>query len=186
VEGSAVGFGRLMVYRQLVLTLLLVVLFWILYVRLYKQEFLRWWGLVWTSFAAYLGITALILHLAPEWALLKGSLILFSILARFLQIPLLVFAAWSMRSQEVRLGRWLKPGLVLALIGGALTFAVSFIYRDQAVISFALRSVPHSVVTIASFFYAVSFFERWQRNRSSSATVLAGISCLLYGLDQML
>jgi PAS domain S-box-containing protein len=187
VEGNAVGIGRLMVYRQLVLTLLLVVLFWILYVRLYKQEFFRWWGLAATSFAAYLGITALLLHLAPEWTLLKSSLILFSVLARFFQIPFLLFAAWSMRSQEVRLRRWLKPGLGLALIAGVLTFAVSFIYRDQAVISFALRSVPHSVgLTVASFFYSLSFFERWQRNRSSSATVLAGISCVLYGLDQVL
>ena len=187
VEGSAVGIGRLMVYRQLVLTLLLVALFWILYVRLYKQEFFRWWGLAWTSFAAYLGITALILHLAPEWTLLKSSLVLCSVLARFLQIPLLVFAAWSMRSQEVRLRQWLKAGLGLAVTAGVLTFAVSFIYRDQAVISFALRSVPHSVgLTVASFFYAFSFFQRWQRNRSSSATVLAGISCVLYSLDQVL
>jgi hypothetical protein len=91
VEGNAVGIGRLMVYRQLVLTLLLVVLFWILYVRLYKQEFFRWWGLAATSFAAYLGITALLLHLAPEWTLLKSSLILFSVLARFFQIPFLRF-----------------------------------------------------------------------------------------------
>ncbi|HKE30574.1 MAG TPA: PAS domain S-box protein, partial [Candidatus Angelobacter sp.] len=183
----ALAIGRLFVYRQLVLTLVLVALFWFLYARLHRQEFLRWWGLAWTSFAAYLGITALIFHLAPEWTLLKSSLIFFSILARFLQIPLLVFAAWSMRSQEVRLRRWLKPGLGLALIGGALTFAVSFIYRDQAVISVAVRSAPHSVgLTMASFFYAFSFFERWQRNRSSSATVLAGMSCVLYGLDQVL
>jgi PAS domain S-box-containing protein len=185
VEGSAVGLGRLMVYRQLVLTLILLVLFWIVYARRCKQEFFRWWGLAWTSLAVYLAITALVLHLATEWTLLKSSLILFSVLSRFLQIPLLVFAAWSMRSQDERLRRSLKPGVGLALIAGALSFTVSFIYRDQPVISYSLRSMPQTVgLTVASFFYAFSFFERWQRNRSSSATVLAGIACLLYALDQ--
>ena len=47
VEGSAVVIGRLMVYRQLGLTLILVVLFWTLYARLYRQEFFRWWS--WTG-----------------------------------------------------------------------------------------------------------------------------------------
>src|SRR5262249_46538310 len=141
----------------------------------------------WTSLAAYLAITARVLQLPPEWTFVKSSLILFSVLARFLQIPLLVFAAWSMRSQDLRLSRWLKPGVTLALIGGALSFAASYIYRDQPVISFSLRSVLQTVcLTGATLFYTFSFFERWQRNRSSSATVLAGISCLLYTLVQTL
>src|SRR5215510_4139744 len=104
-EGSAVGIGRLMVYRQLVLTLILVVLFWTLYARLYRQEFFRWWGWAWTSFGAYLAITAVVLQLAPKWTLLKSSLILFSVLARFLQVSLLFFAAWTMRSKELPLPR---------------------------------------------------------------------------------
>src|SRR5262245_36853724 len=99
---------RLMVYRQLVLTLVLVDLFWVLYLRLYRQEFLRWWGLSWTSFGVYLATTALFLQLRPDWTFLKSSLVLFSVLARSLQVPLLVFAAWSMRGQEMQLRRWLK------------------------------------------------------------------------------
>src|SRR5262249_18449879 len=187
VEGSSVGIGPLMVHRQLVLTLILLVPFWILYSRSNRQDFFRWWGLAWSSFAAYLAITVLVLHLAPEWTLLKSSLVLFSVVARFFQIPLLVFAAWSMRSQYLRLRRWLKPGVGLALIAGALSFAVSFSYRDQPAISFSLRSVLQNVgLTAASLFYASSVFQRWQRNRSSSATVLAGIACLLYALDQTL
>src|SRR5215510_1924531 len=68
----------------------------------------------------------------------------------------------------------------LAPIAGALSFAVSFSYRDQPAISFSLRSVLQNVgLTAASLFYASSVFKRWQRNRSSSATVLAGIACLL-------
>ena len=181
------GIGPLMVHRQLVLTLILLVLFWILYGRSTRQEFFRWWGLAWTSLAVYLAITVLVLHLAPEWTLLKSSLVLFSVVARFLQIPLLVFAAWSMRSQDLPLRRWLKPGVGLALIAGALSFAVSFSYRDQPAISFSLRSVLQNVgLTAASLFYASSVFKLWQRNRSSSATVLAGIACLLYALDQTL
>jgi len=181
-----VAIGRLMVYRQLVLTLVLVGLFWYLYTRLQGQEFFRWWGLAWTSFGVYLATTALVLDLAPEWTLLKSSLVLFSVLARFLQIPLLVFAAWSMRFQELRLRRWLKPGIRVALIAGALSFAASFVYRDQPVISLSLRSVPNMLgLAVALLFYAFSFFERWQRNRSPAAA-LAGVSCLLYALDQSL
>src|SRR5262245_12690659 len=103
--------GRLMVYRQLVFTLILLVLFWALYGRRYRRESFRWWGMAWTSFGVYLATTALVLRLAPEWTPLKSSLVLFSVLVRFLQIPLLVFAAWSMRLQELRLRRWLKPGI---------------------------------------------------------------------------
>src|SRR5262245_13455636 len=98
-----------MVYRQLVLTIVLLALFWTLYARLYRQDFFRWWGMAWTSFGAYLAITALVLQLAPDWTLLKAVLILFSVLARFLQVPLLVFAVWSMRLQKMRLHRWQKP-----------------------------------------------------------------------------
>jgi len=179
--------ARLMVYRQLVLILVLVVVFWTLYVRLYRQEFFRWWGLAWTSFGVYLAITALFLQLAPEWTLLKSSLILFSVLARSLQVPLLVFATWSMRQQELHLRRWLKPGIGVALITGALSFVASFIYRDQPVISISLRSLPFTLgLAGALLFYTFSFFERWQQNRSSMATALVGSSCLLHAMDQSL
>jgi PAS domain S-box-containing protein len=165
----------------------LVVLFWFLYARLHRQEFLRWWGLAWTSFVAYLATTAFVLNLAPEWTLFKSSLVLFSVLARFLQIPLLVFAAWCMRLQELRLRRWLRPGIGVALIAGTLSFAASFIYRDQPVISFSLRSVPNALgLAAALVFYGFSFFDRWQGHRSSTAIALAGMSCLLYALDQLL
>jgi PAS domain S-box-containing protein len=179
--------GRLMVYRQLVLTLVLLTLFWILYARLYKQEAFRWWGLAWTSFAVYLATAALVLQLAPEWTLLKSSLILFSVLAGFLQIPLLVFAAWSMRSDEVRRRRWLKPGIAVALIAGAFSFAASFMYRDQPVLSLSLRSVTRTLgLAAALLFYAFCLWERWQRNRRSGATALAASCCLLAVLDQVL
>src|SRR5262245_11654640 len=126
VRAAVVSIEHLVVYRQLVVTVFLMVLFWSLYARRHTQEFLRWWGLAWTSFGVYLGITALVLRLAPEWTLLKSSLTLLSVLARFLQVPLLMFAAWSMRLQEVRLRRWLAPGVGVALIAGALSFAASY------------------------------------------------------------
>jgi PAS domain S-box-containing protein len=179
--------GRLMVYRELFFTLVLLALFWILYGRLYKREPFRWFGLAWTSFAAYLASTALVLQLAPGWAPLKSGLILFSSLAGFLQIPLLVFAAWSMRSEEQRLRRWLKPGIALALIAGALGFAASFIYRDQPVLSVSLRSAPRTLALVGALsLYAFALWERWQRNRRSGATALAGTSCMLLALDQVL
>src|SRR5262249_35039319 len=153
---------RLIVYRQLVLTLILVVLFWVLYIRLYRQEFFRWWGLAWTSFLAYLAITPFVLRLASEWTLLKSSLVLFSVLARFLQLSLLLFAAWSMRVKELRFRRWVKPGVGITLIAGALSFAASFMYRSQPVISLSLRSLPYTLgLAAASSFYAFCFFERW-------------------------
>src|SRR5262245_49563969 len=175
-----------MVYRQLLFTLLLLVLFWILYARLFGKAYLRWWGLAWTSFGVYLVLTAVVSRLAPEWTLIKSSLVLFSVLARCLQIPLLVFAVWSMRSQELQLRRWLKPGIGAALVAGALSFVASFIYRDQSVINFSVRSLPFTIgLAAASLFFAYSFFERWQRNRSLP-TALAGGSFLLYALDQSL
>jgi PAS domain S-box-containing protein len=176
-----------MVYRQLVLVSLLLVVFWVLYARLYRQESSRWWGLAWTSFAAYLAITALLLHLAPEWTLLKSALVLFSVFARFLQVPLLVFAACSMRLVEPRWRPWLKPGIGVALLAGALSFAVSFMYRNQPVTSISLRSLPQAVgFTAALLFYAFSFLERWRRDRSSPATALVGGFCLLLAWDQVL
>jgi PAS domain S-box-containing protein len=186
LEGSAMAIGRLMMYRQLFFTLVLLALFWILYGRLYKREPFRWFGLAWTSFAAYLTGTALILQFAAEWTLLKSSLILFSVLAGFLQVPLLVFAAWSLRSEEQRLRRWLKPGIAVALIAGALSFAASFIYRDQPVLSVSLRSVLRTLALVGALsFYAFALWQRWQRNRRSGATALAGIACVLAALDQV-
>ena len=129
----------------------------------------------------------MVLQLAAEWTPLKSGLVLLSVLARCLQVPLLVFAAWSMRSEELRLQRWRKPGIAVALLAGALSFVASFMYRDQPAISLSLRSLPFTLgLVAASLFYAVSFFQRWPWPRTSSATILAGSSSLLYALDQTL
>ncbi|HYA62360.1 MAG TPA: hypothetical protein VED66_04110, partial [Candidatus Sulfotelmatobacter sp.] len=161
---------RVFVDQQLLLTIFLVVLLWSLYAQLRRQDFFRFWAWAWTSFAAYLGIGALVLQLAPTWSFLKGGLILASLACGFLQIPLLAFGACALRGPGKFRWMWLRAGIALALAASALIFTAALYCRDKPLVSFALRTAPRTLALAAVlFFCAWVFVGQWRRNRSLAA-----------------
>lgn len=175
---------RMFVDQQLLLTIFLVALLWSLHARLRKHDFFRWWAWAWTSFAGYLGIGALALRLAPEWSLLKGSVILASLVCGFLQVPLLVFGACTLRGPRKSRRVWLRAGIAVALATSALIFAAALYCREKALASFALRTVPRTLALAAGLlFCARLFIEQWRKNGSRAAAIAAAF-CSLYALDQ--
>ncbi len=171
---------RLFVFQQMLLTLFLAALSWSLYARLRKQEFFRWWVWAWTSFAAFLTVGAAALHLSPEWLLLRRTLVLLATLLGFLQVPLLVFAACSLRSPGAPSPKLQKAGVGLALSAGALTFALALVWRHQPLTSFSLRHILRTLALAAALVFCASvFLARWRRTRSPAAAV-SGVFCVLY------
>jgi hypothetical protein len=166
---------RLYVSSQLLLIVFLVALLWSLYARLHKQLFFWWWAWAWTCFAGFLSLGLVALKLGPEWTLLKGTLILASLICGFLQVPLLMFGACTLRPSGPLERHCVRIGLSLALGAGVLSFAVSFYWRGQRLTSFALHAAPRTLTLAAAlYFCAWIFLGQWRRTRSWAAGIIGG------------
>jgi PAS domain S-box-containing protein len=175
---------RFFVYLQLLVTTFLVVLLWCLYTRLRKQEFFRWWAWAWTASAAYMATGSLIFRLGPAWTPTKSVVILVAQLCNYLEIPLLVFGAWSLASPQQPTRKWRRFGLGLSLAGAVIGYAIAFSWRENPSWSFVIRSGPRTLgLGAALFFCAAVFYRQWRKNRSSAALISCA-SCLFYGVNQ--
>jgi PAS domain S-box-containing protein len=177
---------RFFVYLQLLVTIFLVVLLWCLYARLRKQEFFRWWAWAWTASAAYMATSSLIFKLGPGWSSDKGVVVLAAQLCGFLQVPLLVFGARSLGAPDTLTRKWRNLGLGLGVSASAVIFALVFLFRGQPTLAYVVRSTPrHLAVGAALFFCALVFYRQWRKTQSSAA-LISGSFCLLYGVNQFL
>ena len=175
---------RIFVGLQLLLTVFLVVLLWSLYSRLRKQDFFRWWACAWTSFAGYLGIGAVALHLAPGWTFLRGCLVLASLVCGYLEVPFLVLGACTLRDPENPPRASARAGIGAAFAASILIFAASLYVRNDPRVSFALRTGPRTLALAAGlFFCAWVFIRQWRKYQSTAALVTGGF-CSLYAVDQ--
>jgi PAS domain S-box-containing protein len=174
------------VLPQLVLTTFLVALLWTLHARLRRQAFFWWWACAWTSFALFLSMAALRMQLPPDWAALRAGLALAMLVAGFLQIPLLLFGAWSLDSPGRPTRRWVMAGIGFAVALGALCFALSLLFRDQPLGSFTVRNVARTLLLAGALFVCAAIFFRRRRVTRSQAAVVTGAFCVLYGVDQSL
>jgi PAS domain S-box-containing protein len=172
------------VLPQMVLTLFLVALLWSFHARLRRQAFFWWWACAWTSFALFLVLAALRLQLPRDWTLARNGVALLMMLSGFLQIPLLVFGARSLQRPELPTRRWKFAWIGLAIAAGVGSFALSVLWRDQPLGSFALRNVIRMLGLAGALFFCAAVFFRRSRATRSWATGVTGGFCLLYGMDQ--
>jgi len=169
---------------QLLLTTFLVVLLWSLYVRLRRQEFFRYWAWAWTAFTAFLAIGSVILQLPPQWSPLRTAALLLMLTSGFLQVPLLMFGAWSFRRSTRPSRAAVAMAIGAALVLAVLTFAWSMQWQNNRFISLAIGTVPRTLTLAAALLlYAWIFLRKWWRSRSW-ATGIIGIFCLFYAADQ--
>ena len=176
--------ARFFVYLQLLVTIFLVVLLWCLYARLRKQEFFLWWAWAWTASAAYMATSSLIFRLGPAWTPTKGLVILIAQLCNYLEIPLLVFGAWSLGSPDKPNQNWRRLGLGLSLAGAVIGYAIAFLWRQNPALSFLIRSGPRTLALGAALFFCAAVFYRQWRKIQSSAALISCASCLFYGVNQ--
>ncbi len=175
---------RFFVFLQLLVTIFLVALLWCLYARLRKQELFRWWAWAWTASAAYLALATLSLELGPRWPAIKSAAVLFATLCGFLQVTLLMFGAWSLRSLRMPSRRWLMLGIGSGLAAGGMSFALGVLWSGLPSISYVLRAAPRMfALALALFFCAALFLAQWRKSRTAAAAISGGF-CLLYGINQ--
>jgi PAS domain S-box-containing protein len=168
---------------QALITTGLVVILWCLHARLSDRPFFRWWALAWSAFGLFLVVGALALPVTADWTLLRAGAVLAATLLGFLQPPLLVFGAWSLRSPEVMTERRRTVGIGLALGAGTLSFVLSLFWPNP-LDSFAVRMALRTLALAGALFFCASvFLTRW-RQTGSWGSGLTGAFCLLYGLHQ--
>ncbi len=169
---------------QVMVTLFLVALLWSFHNRLRKQEFFRLWAWGWTSFAVFLALAVLSQWMPAQWASFKNLVSLAAVEAGFLQIPLLIFGAWSLQTQKTCPRRNVRLGVGLALAVGLVSFAVSETMSRSVLAGLSVRSAPRTLgLAAALLFCAWIFFRQWRAKRSGAAAITAGC-CVLYGVNQ--
>ena len=174
---------RLLVVAQLLATAFLTLVLWSLYARLRRQEFNRWWACAWTAQALFLLVGRVALMFPRGWTFAKGAVILLSVLLGFVVVPMLVFGAMTFRTPGKVSRRLALAGLGSALALGALTFAVSFAFREQGMASFAIRHGVRALLLTAAFGFAAVVLLRWARADMSKAALLTGACCLAYAIS---
>jgi PAS domain S-box-containing protein len=176
---------RMLISAQTLVTVFLAVLLWSLYTRLHRQEFNRWWASAWTLAALQLAMGALWMRLPLEWSLAKGAVMLLAIAVGFLVAPALVFGAMSFRAPGTITRRVALSGVTVALVLAVICFVASRPWAAEQVDSFAVRNgVRMLALATALFFCARVFIGRFRATRSWAALVTA-VSCLVYGIDQL-
>ena len=177
---------ELFVFPQMVFTIFLVALLWALHARLRRQAFFWWWACGWTSFAVFLTLAALRMELPRDWTMFRQAVALLMMPAGFIQVPFLLFGAWSLHSPGQPTRHWVRTGLALAIGAGLVCFALSVLWRDLPLGSFTARNVARTLLLSAALLVcAAVFFRRWRATGSWAAGVTGGFS-LLYGINQSL
>ncbi|HEX7285641.1 MAG TPA: PAS domain S-box protein [Candidatus Angelobacter sp.] len=171
---------RFFVYLQLLLTAFLVALLWCFYARLRKQEFFRWWAWAWTASGAYLALGVLALQLTSAWTPLKPLVGALSLCCGFLQVPLLVFGARTLRHPGTSGQRKLWLAMGGALAAGILFFALS---SRLSLLGYGLRQASRSLALALALIYCAAIFVTQWRKKSSSAVGISGIFCVLYAIN---
>ena len=171
---------------QLILTLFLITVLWSLYNRLHRFDFFRWWAWAWTAFSLFLAAAIVSLRLGTVWTPSKSLFVLTLLVSGFLQPVLLVFGGVSWRSPSRPSRRWARYGFALALCLAATSLALAFAFRDQPVVSFAVRNIPRTAGLAAALFFCFGvFWEHFRRTRSVAAAI-TGFFCFTYACDQLL
>ena len=181
---SGLEITRPLMLMQVLVTLGLALLIRILYVRLMRESFLRWWALAWIADSAYLATLWWWVETAVEgW--LRGGLALASAVAGLLEVALLLVAALSVERRSP-MRRAVPVSLMgVALAGGVAVFLASLSAPDASV-AFAIRSVPRgALLGLASLYSAIVFFRHWRKAGIPGGEALSG-ACLAHGTVYLL
>lgn len=171
---------------QLLLTVCLVCLLWVLYTRLQRFEFARYWAWAWTAFAFYLLTATFSLQLGTAWTPRKASMVAILLVCGFLQAALLVLGGQSWRPTKKPSERQVWSAMALAVAGAMICFALSARFRELPLVSFSVRNVPRTLVLAAALLFCCWVFWREFRRSGSFAAAITGIFCLAYSVDQTL
>jgi PAS domain S-box-containing protein len=171
---------------QLLLTVFLVVFLWALYSRLRRGDFFRWWAWAWTSFAVYLACAALSMRLGGAWTPLKIGFVVLLLLTGFLEPLFLILGGWDWRVPGQLSRKWIVRGVAGTALVTAICFVLGFLWRNEPVISMALRNFPRTVFLAGALFFCASVFLTQCRAERSWAGLITGLFCFTYSLDQVL
>ena len=171
---------------QALVTAFLAVFLWSLHARTRQREFIRWWAWAWTFTTLYLGAGRIAIEFGRAWSAPKLIVVFVTTISGFLVVPSLIFGALSFRSPGTISRRTARNWLIAVVLFANLCVAVSLVWSHDRLTSFAVRNGTRELgLTLALFVSAWVFMQRGRATRSWAALV-TGVSCLAYGMDQML
>ena len=159
----------------------LISVLWVLYARLGRRPFFKWWAWAWTLYAAYLLLGAMTLPLSAAWSWSRGGLVFAATVCAFLQPTLLVFGAMSLHSSGLltRTGRMV--GIAAALVAATVSFGLSLSVANP-IDSFCVRLAPRALSVAGAALFCVVVLLRHRREAGSGAYGVAGLSYLVHAL----
>lgn len=166
---------------QTVTVLFVVLIFQVLYHRLHREEFFKWWSWAFSAYGIMLALSWISLQLGSEWNLDRILVVWGVNVAAFVQIPLLLCGAESVR--QVRAPRRISLKImVIACVAAASGFFFLSLADFPGLTQYSIRTVPRHALLAATFAYCGwIFFRRTSRPVSPAAKVTAA-ACLLYAL----
>jgi PAS domain S-box-containing protein len=178
---------------QGLITLFLICLFWVLYSKLRRQEFFWWWSCAWTSYGVFLAADRIATAIPREWPELRQSIFIFSLIAAYVQVPLLLFGVRNLGHGEALLKRPMIPRLTavrwLALLGATalatLSFAASKTLTSNPVECADMQNALRFVLLSVTFLYCSVSFLRWGWNVRTAGPVVAAVACACAAVDKL-
>lgn len=179
---AAVHYQLWLQFHTLVSASLAVILF-LLYVRLFRQPFLKYWALGWFAMAVHEGakLVATIDGLPHALATAAGAV---GVVAAFLESSLLALAGLAVRpkpaSRAVRGAVFAFP-FALALFSFARTGALQALTLEQvSKVSLWNSVAPREILSAAALLYFAWMFSVYYPGAKSTAGLVTGLFCMLH------
>ena len=172
---------RLWILWQLSLTAFLVAVMVIL--RMYAgTSFFSFWMKAWIFFGMALACSWFALDRDLDREPVKWLLICISLLLTFLQASCLFMGALSLRRRATPGPNLRQVFLVGAIALGLLVFLLAFLFKDQPLVSFAIRSFARCFALGAAYLYAAYVVARYMHYQTSRGARFVAWSCAAYAL----
>lgn len=161
----------------------LVALLWLLYARLGRQPFFKWWAWAWTAFALYLTLGLQSMPPTGDRNVGRHVLLGLATLCGHLQPAMLLLGALSLRPETSPSRRWRRGLLALAAATALVSLAVSA-QLTRPIDGLTLRLAIRAWALVAAAAVTTWLFMRRGRTNGSVASYGAALACALYGLTQ--
>ena len=174
---------RLDLTFQLVVTLFLGVLFWLLYLRFLRVRFFGHWTIAWFAFSVFLaGAIAHGLLSATLWRRLIDGI---GMTGGYLQIACLFSGVESFRSAGGDEPRRLRWCVAAGLLAGAMGLSILLAAAPGSLVRQFPSFLRQLGLVVIYAYVAAIFLSRWQASRSLSP-LLTALGCLVLGAHQLM
>ena len=149
------------------------------------QGFFCRWTWAWIAHVASLALGLWLMSMDRGTAPFKSFCLLASIILALLFAPLLVAGveAFSNSGKDAVVAR---TGTIAALAAALVIYMISMLVGNDTSLAFEVRTIPEELAASAALGYCSYVFLRYWRRTGSSGSLLAMLSCGIYGITRTL